>query len=151
LIISMSVIDPPPINATLPAWKEVAAHIGSLMLSSLLDEEDSEAAVALRRAYHAKWIETRKSTAHPTSDQPDRLRGPDDIKSYWDQQVQSCSMKPAVGEDSAGDCAINTHLEFLPVADAHELLKHQSTDDHPTVVAVNTICFFADGMLCLSL
>lgn len=136
-----------PNDATLPVWSEVAAHIGPLSLSSPLEEKDAEAAIKLRKAYHTKWIESCEAPINPASDQPDRLRGPDEIRSYWNQRLQVCGLECKNEEGHASGAVISTRLAFLPVADAHELLKQQSAGDHPTVVAVNTICFFADGTL----
>lgn len=118
-----------------PAWTEVVAEIGDLVLTSPLQGDEVAAAIQLRSEYHRNWMEHKHMQS---ADVVSPTLGPDDIQSCWDE----CLRGQQISED------VDTRLQFLPVGEARNLLS-QTPDgpDHGSVLAVNTICFFADGML----
>ncbi|GMF13372.1 unnamed protein product [Phytophthora lilii] len=131
----------------LPSWQETATKIHKLTCSSSLSTEGATKAIALREAYCQDWANSKLETK--CDGVVATLLTPQDVEEFWEdrkklhreQQLEHLRIGGGTVEDT-----LDTALTFLDPRTVTSLLKQSQESDVPaTFVAVNAICFFADG------
>ncbi|GMF42050.1 unnamed protein product [Phytophthora fragariaefolia] len=134
-------------DAELPSWQDIAAAIHELAYSSPLIGEDTLEAIALREKYCQEWIDGR--VRGDVGNVVANLLTPQAIEEYWEERKrirQDREFEYLHTGGSANHEVLDTALTFLDPQTVKSLLEQShETDQAVAFVAVNAICFFADG------
>lgn len=111
------------------------------MHSSPLNADAALKAVRLRKRYQDQW--QKRSLENGDARQEVALLRSEDIIRFWSER-QAAFLQVHGAEAAA---AIDTDIKFLPSKSIKELLdgKLRDTSAPRNFLAINAICFFADG------
>ncbi|KAF1787697.1 YbaK/aminoacyl-tRNA synthetase-associated domain [Phytophthora cactorum] len=134
-------------DAELPPWQTTATEIHELVYPSPLAKEETVEAIALRHEYHQDWMNTQLKTY--SGGVVASLLTSQDVEDYWEERKRKYQenelelLRSGVGADQE---ILDTALTFLDPHTVKGLLEQSEDSEQPvTFVAVNAICFFADG------
>lgn len=142
----------------LPKWATVSAFVGEILHASPLDSDAASGAVRMRHRYQEQWQRHRENKNRDGSDAANiPLLSADDVARFWTERrnafvstrgldAQADSVDAALGDAAK----LDLELKFLPAESLQELLAGTLADgssaaESRSFVAINTICFFADG------
>lgn len=127
--------------------RHTAAEIHELVYPSPLRNEEALEAIELRNKYRQDWVDSklREGFGNVIAS----LLTPQDVVGYWEERKrlhQERGFKLVQTGGGANHEILDTALTFLDPHTVKGLLEQSQDSDHPAAfVAVNAICFFADG------
>lgn len=122
-------------------------EIHELIYPTPLTDEEASEAIALREKYCQDWVNGRVDAS--SGDVVASLLTPQDVENYWEERKMMHRGRELERLQTGGGAieeVLDTALTFLDPHTVKGLLEQPQDSDQPVAfVAVNAICFFADG------
>ncbi|RLN02204.1 hypothetical protein BBJ28_00011316 [Nothophytophthora sp. Chile5] len=123
-------------DCSLPRWSDAKQHVGELLGTSGLSENEQLEASFQRTRYQKKWALRCTTESAERSQAP--LVTPEGLLQVWEER------RAAQGSESGA--TVDTALTFRPMDEIKASLEQPDDPSEPrNFVAVNSICIFADG------